>query len=224
MSSSEIYEFDECFFNDPFSPFNDSSSAIDIMQAFQEENYTCNPLLLSSSSSPPLTSHENLDENDRIIPPTLFSTSPPSNQLESLSLYQKGISVTSSNDALDFCPSEVKIEKSQLPSYDHYYYGGSDNAFKMMQRSYSSNSFQQGRSNGGVIYQPKLNSWIDHTPNLDSLVLTSSDNCFSSSHMRRACSTGDLQVSPHTSFSPKFATISVLRCFHHNHTVVFVCF
>ncbi|KAK1436249.1 hypothetical protein QVD17_02028 [Tagetes erecta] len=196
MSSSDIYEFDGCFFNDPFSPFNDSSSTIDIMQAaFQEHNFTYNPLL--PSSSPPLTSHENLDENDQIIPPTLISTSPPSNQLESLSLYQKGISVTSSNEALDFCHSEVKIEKSQLPSYDHYYYGGSDNAFKMMQRSYSSNSFQIGRSKD-VLYQPnQLNGWIDHPQNLNSLVLTSSDNCFSSSHMRRVCSTGDLQ-------SPKF--------------------
>ncbi|KAI3687561.1 hypothetical protein L1987_81261 [Smallanthus sonchifolius] len=186
--SSEIYEFDGCFFNDPFSPFNDSSTTIDILQAFQEHNYNYNPLL---PSSPPLTSHENLDENDQIIPPTLLSTSPPSNQLENLSLYQRGISVNSSNQALDFCPTEVKIEKSQLPSYDDYYYEGSDNAFKMMQRSYSSNSFQQGRSNS-VLYQPKFNGLID-APHLNSQVLTSSDHCFSSTHMRRACSTGDLQ-------------------------------
>ncbi|KAK9079634.1 hypothetical protein SSX86_001307 [Deinandra increscens subsp. villosa] len=182
--SSEIYEFDGSFFNDPFSPFNDSSSsAIDILQAFQENNYSLNPLLPSSSSSPPLTTHENLDI------PTLLSTSPPSNQLENLSLYQKGISVTSPNEALDFC--QVKTEKSQLPLYDHFYFGVSDNAFKMMQRSYSSNSFQQGRSKG-VLYQPNLNGLFDAS-NLDSQVLTSSDHCFSSTHMRRVCSTGDLQ-------------------------------
>ncbi|KAL8216710.1 hypothetical protein R6Q57_023547 [Mikania cordata] len=189
--SSETYEFDGCFFNDVFSPFNEFSSAIDILQAFQENNYSSNPLLTSSSSSsPPLTSHENLDETDQIILPTLLSTSPPSNQLENLSLYQKGIPVTSSNEALDFCP--VKIEKSQLPSYDQYYCGGSDyNAFRMMQRSYSSNSFQQQGSNG-VPYQPEFNGLID-SQNLDSLVLTSPDHCFSSTHMRRVCSTGDLQ-------------------------------
>ncbi|XP_076933912.1 uncharacterized protein LOC143599981 [Bidens hawaiensis] len=180
--SFAIYEFDGCFFNDSFSPFNDSSSSIDIMQAFQEHNYTYTPI------SPPLTSHENIDETDQIIP-TILSTSPPN--LNNLSLYQKGISVTSSSEALDFCASEVKIENTQLASYDHYYYGGSDNAFKMMQRSYSSNSFQQGRSNG-VVYQPKFNGLID-TPHLDSQVLTSPDHCFSSTHMRRVCSTGDLQ-------------------------------
>ncbi|KAD4384674.1 hypothetical protein E3N88_24842 [Mikania micrantha] len=188
--SSETYEFDGCFFDDVFSPFNDFSSAIDILQAFQENNYSYNPLLTSSSSSPPLTSHENLDETDQIILPTLLSTSPPSNQLENLSLYQKGIPVTSSNEALEFCP--VKIEKTQLPSYDHYYCGGSDyNAFRMMQRSYSSNSFQQQGSNG-VPYQPEFNGLID-SQNLDSLVLTSPDHCFSSTNMRRVCSTGDLQ-------------------------------
>ncbi|KAJ0857244.1 putative transcription factor C2C2-CO-like family [Helianthus annuus] len=176
--SSEIYEFDGCFFNDTYSSFNDPSSPIDIMQAFQEHNY----------SYTPLTSHENLDETDQIIP-TLLSSSPPSNQLDNLSLYQKGISVNSSNHVLDFCPSEVKIEKSQPPLYDHYCFGESDNAFKMMQRSYSSNSFQHGRSNG-VFYQPKFNGLID-APYLDSRVLTSSDHSFSS-NMRRVCSTGDL--------------------------------
>ncbi|KAI7738154.1 hypothetical protein M8C21_006512, partial [Ambrosia artemisiifolia] len=188
--SSEIYEFDGCFFNDPYSTFNDPSSPIDIMQAFQEHNYIYTPLLPSSSLSTPLTSHTNLDETDHHIIPTLLSTSPPSNQLDNLSLYQKGISVNSTNEVLDFCTSEVKIEKSQLPLYEHYCYGESDNAFKMMQRSYSSNSFQHGRSNG-VFYQPKLNGLVD-SPHLNSQVLNSSDHCFSSTHMRRVCSTGDL--------------------------------
>ncbi|XP_076905185.1 uncharacterized protein LOC143560876 [Bidens hawaiensis] len=211
--SSEIYEFDGCFFNDSFSPFNDSSSSIDIMQAFQEHNYSYTPI------SPPLASHENLDETDQTIP-TILSTSPPN--LDNLSLYQKGIPVTSSSEALDFCASEVKIENTQLPSYDHYYYGGSDNALKMMQRSYSSNSFQQGRSNG-VVYQPKFNGLID-TPHLDSQVLTSLDHCFASTHMRRVCSTGDLQVSLHPSLTPKFDIISLFRCFYQNHTSLFFLF
>ncbi|KVH90028.1 CCT domain-containing protein [Cynara cardunculus var. scolymus] len=201
--SSEIYEFDGCFFNDPFSPFNDSSSTIDILQAFQEHNYNYTPLLpSSSSSSPPLTTQENLDtpfdEIDQIAT-TLLSSSPPSHQLENLSLYQMGISVNSSN-------LEVKTEESQLPLYDNYsFYGGSDNALKMMQRSYSSNSFQQGKSSNGVLYQPKLDGFIE-SPNLHSQHLSSPDNCFSSTHMRRVCSTGDLQVSPLTSFTPKLAT------------------
>ncbi|KAI3706986.1 hypothetical protein L6452_25126 [Arctium lappa] len=188
--SSEIYEFDGCFFNDPFSSFNDSSSTIDILQAFQEHNYHYTPLLPSSSSSPPpLTTQENLDtpfdEIDQIAT-TLLSSSPPSHQLENLSLYQMGISVNSSN-------MEVKTEESQLPLYDNYsFYGGSDNALKMMQRSYSSNSFQHGKSSNSVLYQPKYDGLIE-SPNLHSQLLTSPDNCFSSTHMRRVCSTGDLQ-------------------------------
>lgn len=194
--SSEIYEFDGCIFNDPFSPFNDSST-IDILQAFQEHNYSYTPLLPSSPPSPPLTTQENLDtpfeEIDQIAP-TIFSSSPPSHQLQNLSLYQMGISVTSSNEALDSCHLDVKTEESQLPLYDNYYYGGSDHALKMMQRSYSSNSFQQQKPNG-VLYEPKINGLIE-SQHLQAQTLTSPDQNFSYSHMRRVCSTGDLQVSP----------------------------
>ncbi|CAI9288853.1 unnamed protein product [Lactuca saligna] len=191
--SSEIYEFDGCIFNDPFSPFNDSST-IDILQAFQEHNYNYTPLLPSSPLSPPLTTQENLDtpfeEIDQIAP-TIFSSSPPSHQLQNLSLYQMGISVTSSNEALDSCHLDVKTEESQLPLYDSYYYGGSDHALTMMQRSYSSNSFQQEKPNG-VLYEPKINGLIE-SQNLQAQSLTSPDQNFSYSHMRRVCSTGDLQ-------------------------------
>ncbi|KAL7595672.1 hypothetical protein Lser_V15G27621 [Lactuca serriola] len=191
--SSEIYEFDGCIFNDPFSPFNDSST-IDILQAFQEHNYNYTPLLPSSPPSPPLTTQENLDtpfeEIDQIAP-TIFSSSPPSHQLQNLSLYQMGISVTSSNEALDSCHLDVKTEESQLPLYDNYYYGGSDHALKMMQRSYSSNSFQQQKPNG-VLYEPKINGLIE-SQHLQAQTLTSPDQNFSYSHMRRVCSTGDLQ-------------------------------
>ncbi|KAI3723634.1 hypothetical protein L2E82_35388 [Cichorium intybus] len=103
-----------------------------------------------------------------------------------------GISVTSPIKALDSCHLEVKTEESQLPLYDNYYYGGSDNALKMM-RSYSSNSFQQGKSSNGFIYQPKFDGLIESS-NLHSQLLTSPDHSFSSSHMRRVCSTGDLQL------------------------------
>ncbi|GJR55700.1 CCT domain-containing protein [Tanacetum coccineum] len=192
--SSEIYEFDGCFFNESFSPFNDSSSTMDIIQAFQEHNYNYAPLLLSSSSSPPLTTQENLDTTfDEIdqITPTILSSSPPSHQLENLSLYQMGISATSSINNLDFSSLEVKTEDSQLPLFNsNIYYGGGDNALKMMQRSYSSNSFQHGKSNG-ILYQPKFNGLIESST-LDSQSLSSPDQSLSSTHIRRVCSTGDL--------------------------------
>ncbi|KAD4178383.1 hypothetical protein R6Q59_021974 [Mikania micrantha] len=188
--SFDLFEFEECFFTDSFSPLSDSSS-INILKSFQENN--CN------------LTHENLDppsdEMDKITPTntaiTLLSSSPPSQQLESLSLNQMGNSVNS----LDLCPLEVKIEESQLPFYDWYVntnsflprsYGGFENAVKMMQRSYSSKSFD-GRLNG-YRFQPKFDSLIESS-NLQSQYLTSPDHGFSSSssHMRRVCSTGDLQ-------------------------------
>nr|XP_043622664.1 uncharacterized protein LOC122594252 [Erigeron canadensis] len=208
--TSEIYELEGSFFSDPFSPFNDSSSTIDILQVFQEHNnYNYTPFL-SSTSSPPLTTQENFDttpfdELDQITSSLQHSTSsPPSNQLENLSLNQMGISVTSSNDdeTLDFSSLDVKIEEGQqrLPLYDHnnYYGGPHNNALKMMQRSYSSNSFQQAEKpniNGIELYQPKFDGLIESFPNE---VLTSHDHSFSSTHMRRASSTGDLQ-SPNVS-------------------------
>ncbi|CAH1453637.1 unnamed protein product [Lactuca virosa] len=188
--SSDMFEFEECLFTDPFSPLIDSSS-IDILKAFQENTYSFNP------PSSTLT-HENLDtpfnDIDQIIP-TIQSSSPPSHQLESLSLSQMGNSVIS----LDSCPLEVKTEKSQLPFHGYFInndsflphsYGGGDNVMKMMQRSYSSISFNK-RPNG-FVFQPKLDSLIESS-NLHSQVLTSPDHGFSSSHMRRVCSTGDLQ-------------------------------
>ncbi|KAL4565498.1 hypothetical protein LXL04_029596 [Taraxacum kok-saghyz] len=192
--SSDLFEFEECFFTDPFSPLNDCSS-IDILKAFQENTYNFNP------SSSTLT-NENIDipfnEIDQIAltnKPTIVSSSPPSRQLGSLSLYQMGNSVNS----LESCPPEVKMEKSQLPFYDYvvkndsflpHSYGGGENVMKMMQRSYSSISFD--RRPNGVIFQPKFDSLIESS-NLHSLSLTSPDHGFTSNHMRRVCSTGDLQ-------------------------------
>ncbi|KAI3756414.1 hypothetical protein L1987_56234 [Smallanthus sonchifolius] len=193
--SSDLYEFEECFFTDPFSPLSDSSS-IDILKVFQETNYNLTPLTHEHFDHP-------FDEIDQIAPTNttttpLLSSSPPSHQLESLSLNQMGNSVNS----LDLCPIEVKTEESQLPFYDYYQvntnsflphsYGGCENAVKMMQRSYSSKSFD-GRPNG-FLFQPKFDSLIESS-NLQSQFLTSPDHgsSSSSSHMRRVCSTGDLQ-------------------------------
>ncbi|KAI3828812.1 hypothetical protein L1987_02922 [Smallanthus sonchifolius] len=68
--------------------------------------------------------------------------------------------------SLDLCPLEIKTEKSQLPFHDYYM---DINSVKMMQRS------------------------LIESSNLQSLTLTSPDHGFSSGHMRRVSSTGDLQ-------------------------------
>ncbi|XP_071697363.1 uncharacterized protein [Rutidosis leptorrhynchoides] len=205
--SSEIYEFEGCFFNDPFSPFNDSSSPIDIHQALQEHTYNYTSMIPQVSSSPPLTTQDNnidtpFDEIDQIAP-TIHSSSPPSNQLENLSLHnQMGISGTSSNET--FCTNlEVKTEESQQLLYDsNFYYGGSYNPLKMMQRCYS---FQQKKSNDSF-YQPKFDGLLE-SQILHSEVITSSpDHSFSSTYMRRACSTGDLQSPMVNQTSQRFST------------------
>ncbi|KAK9048797.1 hypothetical protein SSX86_032236 [Deinandra increscens subsp. villosa] len=190
--SSDLCDFEECFFTDPFSPLS-GSSPIDILKSFHENNYNFTPLTHESFDPP-------FDEIDQLAPTTtttLLSSSPPSHQLESLSLNQMGNSVNS----LNLCPLEVKAEESQLPFYDYYIntssflphsYGECENAVKMMQRSHSSKSFD-GRPNG-FLFQPKIDSLIESS-NLQSQFLISPDHGFSStsSHMRRVCSTGDLQ-------------------------------
>ncbi|XP_076953266.1 uncharacterized protein LOC143627302 [Bidens hawaiensis] len=191
--SSGLFEFEDCFFTYPFSPLNGSSS-IDILHKFQENNHNLNPLTHEKFDPP-------FDENDQITPTnitttTLLCSSPPSHQLESLSLNQMGNSVNS----LEFCHLEIKTEESQLPLFDNYVnnnsflphsYGGYENALNMMHKSYSK-SFN-GRANN-YLFQPKFNSLIESS-NLPSMFLTSPDHGFtsSSSHMRRVCSTGDLQ-------------------------------
>ncbi|KAI7743094.1 hypothetical protein M8C21_013588, partial [Ambrosia artemisiifolia] len=173
-----------CFFTDPFSPLSDSPS-IDILKAFKENSYNLNPLTHENFDPP-------FDEIDQTAPTnsttTLLTSSPPSHQLENLSLNQMGNSVNS----VDLSNLEVKTEESQLPFVDYYVnnnsflphsYGGYENTLKMMQRSFSSKSFD-GKPNG-FLFQPKF----------DSLIESSSLHGFSSSpnHMRKVCSAGDLQ-------------------------------
>ncbi|KAK9067967.1 hypothetical protein SSX86_012078 [Deinandra increscens subsp. villosa] len=163
--SCDLSGFEECFFNDPFSPFSDSASN-DILKTFQQPNYNLDPLSTHNILD---SQFDEIDQNA----PTL-SSSPPCHHLETLHNYQMGNSVNS----LDLCPLEIKAEESQLPFYDYNIninsflpqsYGVCDNSVKMMQR--------------GLI----------ESSNLHSLSLTSPDHgCLSSSHMRRVCSTGDL--------------------------------
>nr|GMD62278.1 zinc finger protein CONSTANS-like [Ipomoea batatas] len=77
------------------------------------------------------------------------------------------------------------------PSFMPQSYG--ENAMKMMQRSFSSNSFE-GRPSNFSPFQPQLDTLLE-SPNLHAQVLSSPENSsFSSGQMRRVCSTGDLQV------------------------------
>ncbi|KAK0588073.1 hypothetical protein LWI29_033867 [Acer saccharum] len=217
MSSSDLYVFDNSlyrqhsspemvsldeggelsFFTDHnFSPFCDSS--IDILQAISNNssiNHHHQNLVDESSSSVDQISH------------ALLSCSPPSNQLENLSLYhqQQSTNLQSlSNGYQDFSNLdvvEVKSEDSyggfdcfynqQPPSFvPHSYSGGAENVSKYMQRSFSSNSFD---GKPGFLFHPRFDTLME-SPNLHNYqALSSPENSFFTRQMRRVCSTGDLQ-------------------------------
>ncbi|XP_047337903.1 two-component response regulator-like APRR3 [Impatiens glandulifera] len=112
------------------------------------------------------------------IPSPLLSSSPPSHLLQNLSLnYQ---STHLQNPPV----LSVKSEESQFPLY--YFNGGNhydeNNAEKIMQRSFSSR-----------LFQPMFDGVME---NVQTQTLSSPENTFisTSGQMRRACSTGDLQV------------------------------
>lgn len=187
-SPEMVFSDGDLFFPDPFSPFCDSSTDI-----FQEVYNNQNPLHNSNSL-------ENFS-------PNMLSSSPPSQKLENLSLHagthlQKfadgsnlgnGYGNFSGMDALG-----VKTENSQMgfdSSYNHqlfmpHSYNGAENVAKMMQRSYSSNSFE-GKPD--FLFQPGFDTLME-SPNYQNQALSSPENNFLAGQLRRVCSTGDLQV------------------------------
>lgn len=184
------YEPDQ-FFSEPFSPFSD----IDILQAFSDNH--AEQTLVDQSS------------------PNLVSSSPPSYQLESLSLYQPthlntldqngvnlphGLVNFSPFDALEVkseqCPVGFENGYTNIPAFGPHSYSGAENVAKFMQRSYSINSFDGKPS---FTFQPSFDSLMEsstfqHQP----LSLSSPENDFLAGQMRRVSSTGDLQVSVFT--------------------------
>ncbi|KAJ6341770.1 hypothetical protein OIU78_009843 [Salix suchowensis] len=212
LSSPEIVSpGGDLFFSDPFPPFRDSS--IDVLQEFSNNQNTQYPV-------------ENSNSVDSFRP-SILSSSPPSHQLESLSLYQTNhLQALANSENLadghgDF-PGldalEVKTEECQVgfdSSYSQQYFmphsfTGVENVAKMMQRSYSSNSFE---GNPGFLFQPRFDSLLE-SPNYQGQALSSPENNFLAGHLRRVCSTGDLQninKTPQTkqrSFSSPLATES----------------
>nr|WED40984.1 CONSTANS-like 17 [Mangifera indica] len=216
--SSDLYVFDNSFFRqhsspemvssdaadlnfsaEPFSPFCDSS--LDFLQAISSSNSTTiiNPIH-------PVDESSSIDQ----FAHTLLSCSPPSHLLENLSLCQSthlqqplanGYHDFSSLDAL-----EVKSEESLVgfdSSYNHHHhqqqrqqqpfaphsYSGVENVAKYMQRSYSSNSFD---NKPGFLFQPRFDTLME-SPNFHNQALSSPESNFFSGQMRRVCSTGDLQ-------------------------------
>ncbi|GLT90864.1 hypothetical protein SLE2022_087810 [Rubroshorea leprosula] len=179
--SSDLYVFGGSFY--PHKPsgmvFSDS---VDLLfssdPSFSPVDDTTLQEISSVNHQNPVEESNSLDQfSSNFLP-----SSPPSSQLESLSIYQ--------------------IPQMQSMSNG---YSGVDNVGKLMQRSFSSNSFE---GKPGFSFQPCFDSLME-SPNFQS----SPDSSFFSGQMRRVCSTGDLQCTkkPHntqTSFSSSLATDS----------------
>ena len=100
------------------------------------------------------------------------------------------------------CQLSFKSTYNQHPFMPHSY-SSVENAAKMMQRSYSSNSFE---GKPGFLFQPRFDTLLE-SPNYQSQALSSPENNFLAGQLRRVYSTGDLQVKPLTNpfQSPVFA-------------------
>ncbi|KAA8522432.1 hypothetical protein F0562_013207 [Nyssa sinensis] len=179
--SSDLFVFDGSFFSDSFYPFTDSP--IDILQDFPDNHHP--------------TLQDQVDETNSFeqIASALLSSSPPSHQLENLSLFQTTHLQNASNSADPF--AEVKTEECLVPFHSSYNYqpfgpqsyDDAQNTLKMMQRSYSSNSFDGKPS---FLFQPHVDSLME-SPNFQPQIMSSPETTFPTGQIRRVCSTGDLQ-------------------------------
>ncbi|KAK4365403.1 hypothetical protein RND71_016761 [Anisodus tanguticus] len=135
----------------------------------------------------------NLIQETPIDQIALLSSSSPSHQLENLSLCQVGLD--------GFGDYAIKSEEFQVNFETDFGASntlmvaqscGENNDVKLMQRSFSSNSFDNNKPSFSI-FTPQFDSLIEF-PNFQTPALSSPDEkSFSSGHMRRACSTGDLQ-------------------------------
>ncbi|KAF8027642.1 hypothetical protein BT93_E0525 [Corymbia citriodora subsp. variegata] len=195
MSSDYLhaYDPDQQFVLDPLSPFNDS--CIDILHEFSSSAFeNQNPVPKSPHMYSPAAA--------------VFSASPPSHELEHLSLHrgtqlQQQLSKLAPDYSNGFLGSAQEIKADQecchQPAYDSEafefvpdgYSGCGDNVGKYMQRSYSTNFFNGTRPN---LLQPP--------PRVELPSISSPESCFFSGQMmRRVYSTGDLQRMKATSNS-----------------------
>ncbi|XP_048140895.1 zinc finger protein CONSTANS-LIKE 2-like isoform X2 [Rhodamnia argentea] len=209
MSSSyDLYACDEelQFLSDPFFPFTDTDSHIDILQSISD---TQNPL----DESPD-------DHSLHQLSSSFLSSSPPCYQLGSLSLYQANQLQTvpngsnMSNGAQILGGYEVKSEEPQLCNEAYPYlarsYSGPGNVAKYLQRNYSSNSVD---GSSVLFHRPLFDAAVESPDFQSHQALSSPEHCLLGGQIRRACSTGDLQStgtpqSTPRSFSSPLATES----------------
>ncbi|XVE64805.1 hypothetical protein DITRI_Ditri07aG0131400 [Diplodiscus trichospermus] len=180
---SPLYDFDyPLTFDLPFSPLYDSSSG-------------CNLQALLSSNQNQQNPVDEPTYADQLVSGLL--PSPPTDQLENLSLYQ-----TTQLPSLSFGPDlengyenfsslnclEVKNEECQV-DFDSAYCDVNENVAKYLQRSFSDNSFD-GKPN--FSFQPPFDSLME-SQNFQGQASSMAENSFMAGQMRKVCSTGDLE-------------------------------
>ncbi|KAM7525783.1 hypothetical protein LguiA_015685 [Lonicera macranthoides] len=193
--SSDLSVFDDSFFTDPFPCNFNIDSPTDILHAIHNYNNNINHPTLES-----LTPVDEIETNPlhQISPAILFSSSPPSSQLENLSFSQTTHLENSPSGYVDSNDLGVKQEEFQFPFQSNsdfqgncvpYSYGGAESTMKMEHRSYSSHSFDG--INPSFMYQPQFSTPME-SPNFDTFVSSSPGNSLFTGQLRKACSTGDL--------------------------------
>ncbi|KAH6769733.1 hypothetical protein C2S52_014536 [Perilla frutescens var. hirtella] len=100
---------------------------------------------------------------------------------------------------LSSSPLSVRLQNLQIVGTEHSF---EETAFKLMQRSYNSNSFDNTRS---FSFRPQFDS-VFESHNLHTRFFSSPES--SSGQMKRVCSTGDLQAAT-TLLSRYFFSLSI---------------
>lgn len=154
--SSDLFVFDNSFFSDPFSPFPDSAADA----AHHHFPFQTNLATAASPSFDQITS-------------ALLSSSPPSVQLQNLSLSHLSAEVKTEE--------ECRLNPDAFPAFnDDSFVSPHETALKLMQRSFSSNSFENATN---LSFRPHFDS-IFESNNLHPQIFEG--------QIRRVCSTGDL--------------------------------
>ncbi|WCJ26334.1 CCT motif family protein [Euphorbia peplus] len=202
-SSPEIISSDnDLFFPDPFTPFCDSDFFPEFSSNTQNNE---NPFQITQNPCQNTKSLDKLTLNY----PKIQSSSPPRQQLESLSLYSSNgenlgdCSANLPNGYSNF--SGLECSGVKIEGFDSCYnsnhnqqvfmphsYSCVENVAKMMQRSYSSNSFK-GKPELLFQQQHPLFDSLFESSNYQNQKFSPPETSFFSSQIRRVCSTGDLQ-------------------------------
>ncbi|XWS61746.1 hypothetical protein CRYUN_Cryun07bG0152100 [Craigia yunnanensis] len=181
MVSTDTIDY-HLLFDFPFSPVYDSSSDYNLQALLNSNQNQLNPVDQPTCPDPLVS--------------CLLPSSPPTDQLENLSLYQ-----TTQFPSLSFGRNlqngyenfnslnclEVKNEECQV-DFDSAY-SDVENVANYLQRSFSSNSFE-GKPN--FSFQPPFDSLME-SQNFQGQALSMPENSFFAGQMRKVCSTGDLE-------------------------------